>query len=184
VNKSLLRANKEYLDAEPPESMGCEITDIYDRHIDTVYRVCFSMMGNKQDAEDAVQAVFIKLMEVNRQFADYEHEKAWLITAARNHCRDLHRKWWRKKVVDLDVSVIDRAGQAADRDTIFGGGSMTDYLRKLSWIHRIVLYLYYYEGYKVAEIATILEMNINTVKSQMRNARKKLKLEIGDDFHE
>lgn len=46
------------------------------------------------------------------------------------------------------------------------------------------MYLYYYEGYKIAEIAKLLNLNANTVKTYMNKARKKLRLEIGDDFVE
>ena len=58
-----------------------EILDIYERHVDTVFRVSFSLTGNKQDAEDVTQSVFIKLLECGKTFVDHEHEKAW------DHCR-------------------------------------------------------------------------------------------------
>lgn len=152
------------------------ILDVYDRHVDTVYRVCYSMMGNKQDAEDAAQTVFVKLMENDRPFTSIEHEKAWLILTARNHCRDLHRKWWKKKVVELDPSMLELPGAVT-----MEGRELEDNLRKLPSTLRLLLYLYYYEGYKVAEIAEMLKLNPNTVKSQMRGARKRLKLQMGDD---
>ena len=55
------------------------VTKVYDRHIDTVYRVCLSLLGRKQDAEDVVQTVFLTLLERDVTFNDEEHEKAWLI---------------------------------------------------------------------------------------------------------
>ncbi|GGG65401.1 RNA polymerase sigma factor [Paenibacillus radicis (ex Gao et al. 2016)] len=174
---SLLFAHKRF--EENKLSIDSTIHAIYDRHVNVVYRVCFSLMGNRQDAEDMVQSVFIKLMESGKSFADAEHEKAWLIVTAQNQCRDLLRKWWRKKVVDLDTSPIKQTGM----DMLLSH-DMTDTLLKLPATYRLVLYLHYYEGYKVAEIAKMLKLNINTVKTQMRNARKRLKLEIGDDLHE
>jgi len=57
-----------------------------------------------------------------------------------------------------------------------------DYLRRLPPGHRLLLYLYYYEGYKLPEIAEMLGMNINTVKTRMRDARKRLKRELEEDF--
>jgi len=59
---------------------------------------------------------------------------------------------------------------------------MMDGISRLPPNHRLLLYLYYYEGYKLLEIAKMLKMNINTVKTRMRDARKRLKLELGDDF--
>ncbi|MDF2921538.1 MAG: sigma-70 family polymerase sigma factor [Paenibacillaceae bacterium] len=135
-------------------------------------------MGSKQDAEDATQSVFMKLMASHKSFADNGHEKAWLITTARNHCRDMHRKWWRRKVVDLDsYAVMGDQGEAFRHiDSDLAGK-----LRKLPAMHRLILYLHYYEGYKVAEIASMLKLNLNTVKMKMRSARKQLKLEMEED---
>ncbi|MFF2885855.1 RNA polymerase sigma factor [Paenibacillus sp. NPDC057967] len=161
------------------DGVESSILDVYDRHIDTVFRVCYSLMGNKQDAEDAAQSVFVKLMENGRLFANSDHEKAWLIVTARNHCRDMHRKWWKKKVVDIDPSTMELAGLATVETR-----ELEDNLRKLPSTLRLLLYLYYYEGYKVAEIAVMLKLNPNTVKSQMRSGRKRLKLQMGDDRYE
>lgn len=176
--KSLLRANKGFADIETSEHAD-NVTEIYDRHIDTVYRVCFSLLGNKQDAEDATQSVFIKLLNNTPTFNDVEHEKAWLIITARNHCRDLHRKWWKWKMVDTDLNLIE----ITDSETVLSK-EMEEYLRKLPPTYRLVLYLFYYEGYKITEIAEMLKLNINTVKTRLRSARKRLKLEIGDDYDE
>jgi len=48
--------------------------------------------------------------------------------------------------------------------------------------YRTLLYLYYYEEYKIHEISAMLGLNENTVKTRLRAARKKLKLEMGEDF--
>lgn len=154
-----------------------EIAEIYNRHINTVYRVCFSIMGNSHDAEDAVQSVFIKMMKANPSFSDTEHEKAWLIITAKNCCRDLHRQWWRKNTVAIDSSV--------ETSTFVNIIENSDVLKKLLCLprtQRVVLYLHYYEGYKLTEIALILKQNVNTVKSRIRSAKKRLKIELGDDF--
>lgn len=178
MRKPLSYAN-QVVDSKPPERPDNTMTEVYDRHVDTVYRVCYSLMGNKQDAEDATQSVFVKLLESGKCFADAEHEKAWLIVTARNKCRDLHRKWWRRKVIDLDMDSLGRSGS----DPV-SHSDLEDKLRKLCWTNRLVLYLYYYEGYKLAEIAALLKLNLNTVKTRMRTAKKRLKLEMGDDFRE
>ncbi|MFF2480450.1 RNA polymerase sigma factor [Paenibacillus sp. NPDC058071] len=180
---SMLFARK--IDAEsmpdtPTNRVAQDVNSAYDRHIDVVYRVCFSLMGNRQDAEDAAQSVFIKLMENGKTFSETEHEKAWLIVTARNHCRDMLRKWWRKKVGTLEEWMLE----TRSHPSLNGELELAEHLRKLPSAHRLLLYLHYYEGYRVAEIAEMLSINVNTVKSQMRNARKRLKLEIGADWDE
>ena len=149
-----------------------EITRVYYSHIDTVYRVCFSFMGNKQDAQDAAQAVFIKYMKSKQIFSDTEHEKAWLITASKNQCRDLHRQWWRKKVVMYD-QLPEAAGEDSGSDD-----AVTDSLLRLPAKYRIVLYLFYYEAYRLSEIADMLSLNVNTVKTRIKTAKKLLKMEL------
>lgn len=55
---------------------------LYQRHVKTVYRVCYLYMKNPQDAEDMVQSTFLKLFQYSGEFSDAEHEKAWLIVTA------------------------------------------------------------------------------------------------------
>lgn len=70
--------------------------EIYNRHVDTVYRVCFSFMKNAADTEDMVQGTFLKLFSCKKEFASEEHEKAWLIVTASNTCRDELRRFKRR----------------------------------------------------------------------------------------
>ena len=84
MEESLLHTNKE-------------IMEIYERHISTVYRICFTYMKNKADTEDAVQNTFVKLLKYKGQFQSEEHEKAWLIVTASNLCKDYLGHWWQKK---------------------------------------------------------------------------------------
>lgn len=69
-----------------------EITQLYERYVDMVYRLCITILKHKFDAEDAVQTTFIKLMHYNKPFANAEHEKAWLIVTATNTCKDMLRR--------------------------------------------------------------------------------------------
>ena len=68
---SLMRANQNF-------------QNIYDRQVDTVYRVCYSFMKNHADAEDLTQETFLKLLSSGKQFENVRHEKAWLIVTASN----------------------------------------------------------------------------------------------------
>ena len=65
-----------------------EITEIYHRQIDTVYRICYSFMKNKPEAEDMVQETFLRLIASGKTFENQRHEKAWLIVTASNLCKD------------------------------------------------------------------------------------------------
>ena len=67
---------------------GKEITEIYNRQVDTVYRICYSFMKNISDTEDMVQETFLRLIRTGVLFQSEEHEKAWLIVTASNLCKD------------------------------------------------------------------------------------------------
>ena len=56
-----------------------EIVQIYNRHVNTVYKICYMYLKNKYDAEDATQTVFIKLFNYKKKFENEEHEKHGLL---------------------------------------------------------------------------------------------------------
>lgn len=180
MEKSVLVTGEYFSELTSSEKMNrnSRIVNIYDRHIETVYRVCYSMIGNRQDTEDIVQSVFLKLLECGKTFNDSEHEKAWLIRTAQNQCRDFHRKWWKRKVVHLHSQMI--LGESKDTPSDERITDTEEALQRLNPSHRLLLYLYYYEGYKLTEIADLLKLNPNTVKTRMRSARKQLKIRVGD----
>ena len=74
-----------------------EIAEIYERHVKTVYRICFSYLKTHADTEDAVSDSFVRLIRSEKTFKDTEHEKAWLIRVAINVCKDSLKHWRRKQ---------------------------------------------------------------------------------------
>ena len=87
-----------------------EIMDIYNRQVDTVYRVCFSFMKTRTDTEDMVQETFLRLMSSGTEFQSEKHEKAWLIVTASNLCKDALRRAWRKHTSIDDLPEIPQDG--------------------------------------------------------------------------
>ena len=69
--------------------------ETYNRHVDMVYRVCYSFMKNQTDAEDMVQETFLRLLSNQKKFVDERHQKAWLIVTASNLCKATLKKWWK-----------------------------------------------------------------------------------------
>lgn len=151
-----------------------ELTAFYERNVKLVYMLCYLYLKSAADAEDAVQTVFIKLLQTDILFQSREHERAWLITTAKNHCRDLLKSWWRRRRVDWD-SLPEAASQEDDpqiKELLAG-------LLALPEKYRIVLHLHYLEGYSVREIAALLERNESTIRSQLLRGREKLKTDLG-----
>jgi RNA polymerase sigma factor (sigma-70 family) len=162
LRSSLLRTNEELI-------------QMYNRHVDTVYRVCFMFMKNKPDTEDMVQNTFIRLMKDKTVFQSIEHEKAWLIRTATNLCKDHLKHWW-NKTVGIDDAVDAVIEQPVNID------STLEMVMALPSKYKTAIYLYYYEGYTTEEIAEILNKSQSTIRGYLLKGRKLLKMEMEGDL--
>lgn len=138
-----------------------------------MFRLCYSFLGSSSDAEDATQAVFMKLVDRPRAFDGEEHEKAWLIVTASNHCRDVLKSAARTRVVTLDAEGIPEPSTEDHVDEVL------DAVMKLPQRYREVVYLHYYEGYKTDEIALMTGAPPSTVRNRLRDARTLLREALG-----
>ena len=147
---------------------------VLNRHKDTVYRVAFSYMKNRQDAEDIFQEVFLKLAQVMPDLKNERVERSWLIRVTINISLNHLRNPWRRRRADLEDY------QAFSVDT--GLSDLMDAIKKLPGKLSTPLLLRYYEGYSVKECADLLGISESAVTSRLFRARKQLKLELEEDF--
>ena len=151
-----------------------ELSQLYDRHVNTVYRVCFMYMKNRYDTEDMVQNTFIRLLKDQTIFENTEHEKAWLIRTATNLCKDFFKQWWRRKVSLKNESIEMSKAPFIIDETL-------EKVMALPSKYKIAIYMYYYEGYTTVDIARILNKKESTIRSHLYTARQRLKIEIKRD---
>ena len=140
--------------------------EIVEKYSDMIYRIAYQRVLNQYDAEDIVQEVFVKLLCNKNYFRDGEHVKAWLIRATVNLCVNYKKKLARQKTIS--ASQLEIPFTEPEREIL-------EELYLLSDEDRIILYLYYYEEYKIREIAKILRQKQNTINSKLTRARNKLK---------
>ena len=150
-----------------------EIMDIYNRQVDTVYRICFSFMKTRADTEDMVQETFLRLMSNGTVFQSEKHEKAWLIVTASNVCKDALRRSWRKHTSIEELPEIAQEGPELN--------PVLEAILALPRDQKTAVYMYYYEGYSSAEIAQALGCRQGTVRSRLSRARQALKKDLGGD---
>lgn len=148
-----------------------EFLEIYNRQVDTVYRVCYSFMNNKADTEDMVQETFLRLLSAGKAFENERHEKAWLIVTASNLCKDALKNWWRKNE-NID-DYLNIAEEPKQEDGIL------DMILSLPDDYKDAVYMYYYEGYTTVEIARHLHCPEATVRSRLSRARNRLQSMMG-----
>lgn len=136
------------------------------RYSDMVYRLAFARTGNRSDAEDLYQEVFLRYLTRTPAFTSEDHRKAWLLRVAVNCANRFHTAPWRKRTEPLSEALSVPAPEGED---------LWEELRRLPEKDRTVLHLYYYEDMTTEEIAKLLDRNPATVRSQLLRARAKLK---------
>lgn len=147
-----------------------EFREFYDRQVKRVYRLAMVMMGNISDAEDVTQTVFLKAWEKKPDFRDEDHEIAWILTTTRNQCKDIHKSFYRRKRADLENAPEPQVTLETQMDS-----EIWEALQSLAEKYRMVLYLYYYEGYSVRELSVILRRRESTLQTQLATGRKQMK---------
>lgn len=147
--------------------------DVMRTYADTVTRLALLRMGNRQDAQDIFQNVFLKLYTQKMEFRDAQHIKAWLIQTTIHTCIDEQRKFWRRHRTYLDEAFC-QVENPVERNELYE-------LMELPANHRNALYLYYYEGFSIREISVCMKVRENTVKSWMRRGREELRQLLGGE---
>ncbi len=142
-----------------------EFVQAVERYGDTVFRVAYSCLKNRADAEDVMQDTLLKLYRERRSFESEEHRRRWLIRVAVNQAKSLLRSGWFRRTVpleeQLDQPVFDRPEE----------GELFEKVMALPKNYRLAVYLYYYEGYSVREVAELMRANLSTVQTWLMRAR-------------
>lgn len=145
---------------------GLRVHEIVQTYSDTLIRIAVQQTKNMSEAEDIVQEVYLTLMRQKKTFENEAHIKAWLIKVTFNKCNDYFKSSRVRKTLPIteEMTFIAKEEQ-----------NILPEIFELDQKERVIVYLHYYEGYTTAEIADILDMNVNTVGSKLRRGRMKLK---------
>lgn len=144
--------------------------EIYYLYNNDVYRLVFSYLLSNADTEDVIQRVFIKLYN-NKKILSLTNEeiKKWLFKVSINEAKDILKSPWRKlmtKLTDNDNSIVVQ------------DDSLISALNNIKPIYRIPLYLYYYEGYSIKEIAIQMHKSESSIKMRLARGKEDLKKEM------
>lgn len=151
-----------------------DLSEKYDAYGNMLFKLSMVILCNKEDAEDAVQDTFAKYLKKQPQFNSTEHEKAWFITVASNCSKDRLRSFFRRKTVSMD-ELAEYAETPEETHVL-------EQLMSLPLKYKTILHLHYIEGYKLAEIAELLDMKENAVKVALYRGREMLKIKIREEF--
>ena len=137
-------------------------------YADMILRISYQYLQQTQDAEDLCQTVFLKYLTANCSFDSIEHEKAWLIRTTINACKDHLKSAYRRKTVPLEDASRLAAPLVPEND-------LMEAIRCLPEIYRVILHLYYYEGYSTREIGAVMGKSEANITMYLSRGRKKLR---------
>ena len=155
--------------------MDLEFQTMVERYAASLYRLAFSYLCNRQDAEDVLQEVFLKFLRHRPVFSAEEQRRAWLMTVTANQCRDLLRSPWRRRMGELNEAQSLSAPEPESYPEVAAA------LAQLPAKDRAAVYLFYYEELPAKEIAAVLHMTDSAVRTRLSRARGKLKDLLGGD---
>lgn len=156
--------------------------DAFDRlmrtKLQSMYRIAFSMLHNEADAADAVQETVLKCWQKIGQLKNDEYFQTWLTRILINQCKDILKD--RKKYVP-----IENLPEMSYEDHYFTS-EWKKLLDSLNEKYRVVMELYYVEGFATKEIAQMLHITDMNVRSRMARGRKQLEQfihynQVGED---
>ena len=152
------------------------VKKVIEKYSDTVYRIALTRCGIVENAEDVFQEVFMKFSEKMPKFENEEHEKAWFIRVTINLTKNVKQSAWNRRVVTLDENIEAFPEETQEQNDVFSS------VCQLPQNYKTVIYLLYYEGYKVKEIADLMKAREGTVKTWLFRAREMLKEKLEGGF--
>jgi len=146
-----------------------------------VLRLAVSNVGNRADAEDVFQEVFVRLVRSIDKIQDEDHLRHWLIRATINRCKSLHTSAPRRR--ELPYEELPETTMGSFDDTVEDDTPATDAMQKLPEKYRAPLHLFYCEDLSINDIARILDCSEGTVKSLLSRGRSMLRESLKEVLH-
>lgn len=157
--------------------------EVMEFYMPMVYRIAFTRLANRSDAEDVTQDVFLRYFRTGMTYNSEEHRKAWLIRCAVNCSNSAAGSAWNRHHASGEAleNMINPDENPAYSDCeenyekIERRNAVMDAVMRLPEKYRTVIHLFYFEDMSVAQISIATGTGESTVKSQLCRARKLLK---------
>lgn len=145
-----------------------DVANLYDTYSQDVYRLALSYLRCVQDAEDICHSIFLTLAEKDIRLFPGK-EKAWLLKCTANACKNHLKSYHRQHTELLDENMVFTDSKDRELWAIVG---------TLPEKYRVVIHLYYYEGYSQDEISKMLGITRTAVQTRLQRARNQLEKEL------
>jgi RNA polymerase sigma factor, sigma-70 family len=156
------------------------LEEALDRYEERLLRMCYSYLGDRSLADDAVQETFLKAWKSYGRFRGESTEETWLMRIAINTCRDIRRGSWFRHI-DRAVSL----DQLDDREVSFEArdDAVTKAVMKLKPRFREAVLLRWYQGLSADETAQALGISRSAAYERLSKAQAILKREL-EEWHD
>lgn len=144
------------------------------RYYQDIYRFCYYWTGDREEAYDCTQETYLRLIRFLDSYVDKNQFKAWLLSIARNVCRDYYRS---RKYDTVETSVLEETSVTEPGfSAVETKDDIRAYLNLLPDYQKEVIILRFYHDLKIREIANITGAGVPTVKSRLKQGMAKLKI--------
>ncbi len=162
-------------EAAREDSDGPAFTALVGRHSERVWRVCYRLMGNQEDASDAAQEVFVGLFQGRGTFAGKSKFATWLHAIAVRTCLKLRRARGRRRKYESEMAERNRYESHETRSDRSGAAlDVAQMLETLDEEDRAMLLLKYAEEYSYEELADVFNLSVSACKMRVSRARDEL----------
>ncbi|TFB21843.1 sigma-70 family RNA polymerase sigma factor [Filobacillus milosensis] len=152
-----------------------------DEYGESLTRVAITYVKDRFIAEDIIQESFLKAYKKLNDFEGKSSYHTYLYRIVINGCHDYLRSWNHRKVQLTDKIPLINSGNDTSEQFLIDksrNSELGQQVLKLSIKLREVIILYYYQDFSIEEIAEVLQVSKNTVKTRMFRARKKLESQL------
>ena len=147
---------------------------LIDENVQSMYKVAVAYLKNDEDVADAIQDTILSCYENLKSLKQNRYFKTWMIRILINKCKDMIQK---KNL----VTYTDQMPETPFHEEEYAAMEWAQVLETLDSKYRLVVLLYYMEGFSDKEIGNILKLKENTVKTKRTRAKQKIReiLDIG-----
>lgn len=156
------------------KSLLDEIMSLYGKDI---LQLVYSYVKDAVVAEDLTQEIFIKCYKALPTYNQQSNIRTWLWRIAINHCKDYRKSWYFRKVSTAEEEQEWTSSDNVEEEIIQQDEDrqLADAVMELPIQYRELIYLHYFQEMKLKEISEITGVKLGTVKTRMRQAKRRLK---------
>lgn len=147
-------------------------------HLELGFRLAVTMLGDRQEAEDAVQEASLKAWRALDRLRPDSNLRAWFLTIVANQCRSIRRGRWFKLVRVPDAERSGGSAQDPAEGPAVARSDLAAGLNRLPPNDRAAIYLRFYEDLSLEETAQALGISMTAARSRIHRALQKLKLSL------